>query len=287
VRVLVTGAGGMLARAVVRSFESRGHPVLALSRVQLDVTDRSSVAAVMHEREPDVVVQCAAYTAVDRAESEPEAARAVNAHGAAIVAEACQRTGALFVYPSTDYVFPGARARPYRPDEETGPINAYGQSKLAGEEAARAAGRWLVVRTSWLYGAGGTNFVETMLHLAAEQRPLRVVHDQVGRPTWTGSLADSLYELVERGAEGIFHVTDGGEPTSWFGFASTIFELCGQRVELEAVPSSAFPTPARRPAYSVLDLAAAEATLGRPLPDWRESLARYLAGRSERPNATA
>lgn len=280
-RVLVTGAGGMLAQALVPELERRGHRVVALDRAALDVTDEEAVSARVAAERPDAVVQCAAYTAVDRAEEEEEAAHRVNAAAAGHVARACDRTGACFVYPSSDYVFPGDAARPYRPDDPTGPLNAYGRSKLAGETAARGAERALVVRTSWLYGQGGPNFVDTISHLARERDVLRVVDDQLGRPTWTGSLARTISELMEARAEGIFHAADAGEPVTWYGFAREILTRREIDARVEPVPSSAFPRPAPRPRYSVLDCSKTEAVLGRPLPRWPDALDLYLRGREE------
>lgn len=281
-RVLVTGAGGMLARALVPELARRGHRVVALDRAALDVTDEGAVSARVAAERPDAVVQCAAYTAVDRAEEEEEAAHRVNAAAAGHVARACDRAGACFVYPSSDYVFPGDAARPYRPDDPTGPLNAYGRSKLAGEAAARQAERALVVRTSWLYGEGGPNFVDTISHLGRERDVLRVVDDQLGRPTWTGSLARTISELMEARAEGIFHAADAGDPVTWYGFAREILARREIGARIEPVPSSAFPRPAPRPRYSVLDCSMTEAVLGHPLPRWPDALDRYLGGRDER-----
>ncbi|HET8655028.1 MAG TPA: dTDP-4-dehydrorhamnose reductase [Longimicrobiaceae bacterium] len=275
-RIVVTGAGGMLAADLTPELERRGHEVRALTRAEMDVTDAAAARRVLVDSRPDAVIQCAAYTAVDDAEADEAGAFRVNADATRNVASACHEIGALFVYPSTDYVFAGGAGRPYRPEDTTAPLNAYGRSKRAGEEAARAARRALVVRTSWLYGAGGRNFVDMMLQLARERDRIEVVDDQVGRPTWTGSLARALAELTERGAEGVLHVTDAGEPVSWCGFAREILAGAFATVDVVAVPSSRFPRPAARPRYSVLDCSTAERVLGRALPPWRESLARYL-----------
>lgn len=266
----------MLAHALVPALRGRGHEVVALGRAALDVTDEAAVHARIAAERPDVVVQCAAYTAVDAAEADEAGAFRVNADATRYVAAACQRMGARLVYPSTDYVFPGDAARPYRPADPTGPINAYGRSKRAGEEAALRADGALVVRTSWLYGAGGTNFVDTMRRLARERDRLQVVDDQVGRPTWTGSLARTLAGLIEAGAAGIFHATGGGPYVSWYGFARRILKACSPEVIVEPVNSTAFPRPAPRPAHSGLDCTATERVLGAPMPDWRVALAEFL-----------
>jgi dTDP-4-dehydrorhamnose reductase len=276
VRVLITGAGGMLGQSVVAALRGAGHEAVALDREALDVTDREAVRRVIESERPDAVVQCAAYTAVDAAESEYEQALLVNATATGYVAEACHRVGASFVYPSTDYVFDGTGTRPYRPDDPTRPVNAYGRSKLQGERAAAAAERHLVVRTSWLYGEGGPNFVETMLRLATERERLDVVDDQIGRPTWTRTLADAMVRLLEADAHGVLHVSDGGEATSWYGFAKEILESVGAGAKVHRTRSASFVRPAPRPGYSVLDLEPAERQLSYSLPKWTESLAGYL-----------
>lgn len=277
-RVLVTGGRGMLAQALVPVLRGEGHEVLALDRSELDVTDAAAVRARLGDARPEVVVQCAAYTAVDRAETEPDVAHRVNALGTLHVARECQRLGSLLVYPSTDYVFRGDASRAYTPEDATDPVNVYGRSKREGEEAAAEAGRALVVRTSWLYGAGGVNFVDRIAALAKERESLDVVDDQIGRPTWTVSLSETIGLLLKSEAVGTFHASDGGEPVSWFGFAKEIVSRLALPTLVRPVPSSAFPRPAPRPAFSVLDGRATEAVIGRPLVDWRESLARYLRG---------
>jgi dTDP-4-dehydrorhamnose reductase len=279
-KVLVTGAGGMLAHAMIPELNRRGHRVVPLTRRELDITRVQSVEAVMAAHMPDAVVQCAAFTAVDAAEAEYDRALEVNATGTRYMADACHRIGAQFVYPSTDYVFDGRGTEPYRPGDRTQPVNAYGRTKLEGEKAALLAGNHLVVRTSWLYGDGGANFVATMLRLGEERDRLDVVDDQIGRPTWTRTLAAAVVRLLEQGATGVIHLTDGGEPTSWYEFARAILQSNGAAEKVHATSSAAFPRPATRPAYSVLDLSRAEQLLGSRLPDWRDSLARYLAERS-------
>jgi dTDP-4-dehydrorhamnose reductase len=279
VKVLVTGAAGMLAHALIPAFRETGHLVVPFTRQELDITDREAVERVIARERPDAVVQCAAYTAVDAAEREFDRALEVNATATRHVALACHRIGASFVYPSTDYVFDGKGTQPYRPEDTTHPVNAYGRSKLEGERAAAEAERHLIVRTSWLFGAGGGNFVETMLRLGQERDRLDVVDDQIGRPTWTHTLATAISRLLEVDARGVFHVTDGGEPTSWYGFAKAILGSMGRADRVHPTTSADFVRPAPRPAYSVLDLDRTERVMDRPLPPWEESLSRYLAER--------
>jgi len=266
----------MLARALIPELERRGHEVIGLGRDALDVTDADAVERAVREWVPDVVVQCAAYTRVDDAETDEATAFAVNAEGTRNVARACRAVGARLVYPSTDYVFDGGASSPYRPDHPTAPLNAYGRSKLAGEAAAREAGDWIIARTSWLYGAGGRNFVSTILRRALEGTPLRVVDDQRGTPTWTGTLAVTLAGLLEADVpSGIYHTTGRGE-TTWYGFAREALRLAGIDADIVPVPTEAFPTPARRPRYSVLDCSSTEEVVG-PLPHWHDALGAAIA----------
>ena len=274
----MTGAGGMLARAVMEVGREWGDEVVALDRAGLDVTDPEAALARVGEIRPDAVIQCAAYTAVDQAEAEPDAAQRVNAAGALNVARACQKTGALFVYPSTDYVFGGGAGRPYRPDDPTDPINAYGRSKLEGERAAMEAGRYLVVRTSWLYGTGGKHFVDTIARIADERDVLDVIDDQIGRPTWTHSLAATIRKLLNADVIGTFHASDSGPPVSWAAFAEEIIARTSAHARVRRVSSSSMSRPARRPSYSVFDLSETERVIGEPLPAWKDSLDRYLSG---------
>ena len=275
-KVLVTGGHGMLARALSLDLMARRWEVAAPGRAELDVTDHAAVRHWVQRERPDAVVQCAAYAAVDAAEEDEAGAWLLNASATALVAEACQETGALLVYPSTDYVFSGEARVPYVPAHPRKPLSAYGRSKAAGEEAALGAGRGLVVRTSWLYGPGGKHFVGTMLRLAEAGSTLRVVDDQTGRPTSTTSLASVIGDLVARGAEGIFHATDSGTPVSWFNFAREILRVRGLPSPIEPIATVQLPGRAARPPYSVLDCTATEAFIGRAIPDWKTSLQAYL-----------
>jgi dTDP-4-dehydrorhamnose reductase len=265
----------MLARALLHELVSRGHEAVGLSRDALDVTSVDAVSAAIERARPDAVVQCAAYTKVDHAESHEALAFAVNAEATANVAHACRTLGARLLYPSTDYVFDGSAVVPYPPDAPVAPINAYGRSKLAGEVAAREAGDALIVRTSWLYGPGGRNFVDTILARARAGAPLRVVNDQRGAPTATPDLARMMVLLLERDAPaGTYHATNAGE-TTWHGLACAALEIAGVEAQIEPCGSGEFITAARRPIYSVLDCAGTYDVTG-PAPHWREALERVL-----------
>ena len=288
-RWLVTGAAGMLGRDLTALLGKRGEEYHALVRDDLDITDAAATAAAVAAVKPDVVVNCAAWTAVDAAEDHEPQALAVNGLGAANLAAACAATGALLVHPSTDYVFDGRARRPYAEDAPTAPAGAYGRTKLAGEQAVLAAlpDASYVVRTAWLYGAHGKNFVKTMLRLAASGTAPRVVADQHGQPTWTADVAAQVCALIAASAEpGIYHATSSGE-TTWFGFAQEIFaryaasadqdqDRDAEREQLTPSPitTAQYPTPAQRPAYSVLGHQAWSAAGLNPIGDWRDALDR-------------
>lgn len=270
----------MLAQAVVRLATRRGDTVAAFARVQLDVSDPEAVLQCVGGERPDAVIHCAAYTAVDKAEAEPELALQINAEGARHVARACQKFGCSLVYPSTDYVFDGRSDRPYRVSDPTNPLSVYGRTKRLGEIAAAETDRALVVRTSWLYGEGGPNFVDTISRLARERDVLDVVADQIGRPTSTETLAETIGKLLNAGAVGTFHVSEAGLPVSWAGYAEEVVGMSGLRAAVHPIASAELNRPAPRPSYSVLDLTETEQVVG-ALPDWRASLARYLSRRME------
>jgi dTDP-4-dehydrorhamnose reductase len=280
-RLLVTGGAGMLGQAVATAATRLGHDVVALSRAELDVTDTDHVRRVVAAAEPRAVVNCAAWTDVDGAETAEAAATAVNGEGAGIVARAAAEVGARIVQVSTDYVFDGERAHaargsgePWIESDAVNPIGAYGRSKLAGEEAVAAAtGEHAIVRTAWLFGTGGRNFVDTMLALGHERDEVSVVTDQVGSPTWTVHLAEALVELAERrGDVGILHAAGGGA-CSWYELAVEVFDRAGVRCRVLPTTSDRFPRPARRPAYSVLGTERDDAPV---LPPWQEGVAAYL-----------
>jgi len=276
-KLLVTGAGGMLGGAVVGAAVRLGHDVCALSRGDLDITDAQAVRQALLGQRPQAVVNCAAYTDVDGAESNRASADAVNGAGAGNVAAAAAEIGASIVQVSTDYVFDGSKREPWLESDGVAPLGAYGASKLAGERAVAAANpAHAIVRTAWLFGAGGRNFVDTMLTLGAERDELSVVTDQVGCPTWTGHLAGALVELAERPSQtGIHHIAAAGS-CSWNELAIEVFERAGINCRVLATTSDAFPRPARRPAYSVL---ASERAQPLVLPPWQDGVAQYLMTR--------
>jgi dTDP-4-dehydrorhamnose reductase len=263
----------MLGRDVCAAAERAGHEVVALARADLDVTDAAAVRRTFEAERPDVAVNCAAYTNVDAAEDDERTATLVNGDAAGNVAAAAP----VVVHVSTDYVFDGTKREPYVESDATAPIGAYGRSKLAGERAVTEANdRHIIVRSSWLFGAAGKNFVDTMLTVGAERDRLKVVHDQVGCPTYTGHLAEALVALAASEAYGIHHVAGAGQ-CSWFEFACQIFERAGMDTAVDSCTTEEFPRPAPRPAYSVLR---SERGLTPRLPDWREGLAAYLAERA-------
>jgi len=275
--IVITGAGGMLGTELVRACERYGRPVEPFDSAEaFDITDAAAVVERLHGLAPRVVINAAAYTDVDGAETETAAADAVNRAGPANLARACAANGALLVHYSTDYVFNGRGDRPYPPDAPTDPVNAYGRTKLDGEQAIRRSGAAdLILRTSWLYASHHKNFVRTIHRLASEGDELQVVDDQRGRPTNAADLAEATLKLIDVGARGTLHVTNDGECT-WCDLAREIVALAGLDCDVQPCDSSAFPRPAARPAYSVLDLAATTNLIG-PTRHWREALAECIA----------
>jgi len=278
-RSLITGAAGMLGRQVAEICRRRQDEVCALTRRDLDIASQAAVEKAVQGFRPQVVYNCAAYTNVDGAEEEQEKAFAVNGLGPRFLAAACRRHGAVLVHVSTDYVFNGEREKPYGVYDPTGPINVYGASKRFGEEAVREAGeRFFIARTSWLYGPGGKNFVDTIAGLAVERECLRVVDDQHGAPTCTADLARTLVDLALTGCYGTYHITNSGA-TTWFGLAQKIVSVLGLKARVEPCATGEFPRPARRPRFSTLDPFPLKETLGVLLPSWEDALDRYLAGK--------
>jgi dTDP-4-dehydrorhamnose reductase len=280
-RWLVTGAGGMLGTDLVATVASRGEPVTGMDRAGLDVTDAAAVTDAIARGRPDVVVNCAAWTAVDDAEAAEELALAVNGPGVANLAAACARSAARLVQVSTDYVFAGDAGRPYAEDDVPAPRTAYGRTKLAGERAVlgQLPGSGYVVRTAWLYGAHGPNFVRTMIKLEDQRPTVDVVDDQHGQPTWTVDVARQIIALVHSTAgPGIYHATSSGQ-TTWFGLAREIFALLGaDPARVRPIPSGALPRPAPRPARSVLGHDAWTRPGIPPIGEWRAALHRAFPG---------
>lgn len=277
-KVLVTGAGGILGQALVRCCPSDVE-LLPQSRAELDVTRRTDVLEALAALKPEAVIHGGAMTKVDACEEEQDHAYRVNWLGTRNIAEACAAVGSTPVVLSTDYVFDGQKSAPYREYDTTGPASVYGRSKWLGEEATRnLCPRSFVVRTQWVFGEGGPNFVDTMRRLATEHAVLKVVDDQHGCPTYTGDLAAALFRLLrEDPGPGTYHLSAQGA-TTWCGFAREIFRQLGLDTTVEACTTAEFPRPAPRPAYGVLDNYHARLTFGDPMPPWEEGLRRYLTG---------
>ena len=295
-RILVTGKNGQVGSELLRSLAGAGQ-VTAVGRDEMDLSDRDSIRRTVRQIGPDLIVNAAAYTAVDQAESEPELALAVNGIAPGILAEEAKRAGAALIHYSTDYVFDGAKAAPYTEDDEPRPINAYGRTKLAGERAIQAVGvPHLILRASWVYGARGKNFLLTILRLAKERETLSIVDDQVGAPTWSRAIAEATGGILEHlgygkpafrdacaGQRGIYNLTAAGQ-TSWHGFAAAILahaasarpgesEFALARVPvLKVITTEQYPTPAQRPRNSVLSNAKVQSAFGLVMPDWKFSL---------------
>jgi len=302
-QIALIGAKGMLARKVAEQ-ASRKYTVIPLDLPEFDMTDRTRVLERISSLRPEVIINCAAFTQVDRCETEEVLANKVNGEAVGFLAEAAKAVDATLVHVSTDYVFSGEQSRPYREDDPTGPQSAYGRSKLLGEQALVASGleKYFLVRTSWLYGPGGNNFVETMIRLAKEREELRVVADQIGSPTYTGDLAEAIVRLVTSDALrvtdresllvtrhpslifGLYHFADEGQ-CSWHEFAMAIIDLAREWGEpvvtrrIVPITTADYPLPAQRPAYSTLSNEKYKTVTGARIPDWRESLKNYFSER--------
>jgi dTDP-4-dehydrorhamnose reductase len=279
-KLLITGAAGMLGRDVTRVAEHSGHDVVAFGHEDLDITDVQAVDRALAGERPEAVVNCAAWTDVDGAESDLAGPSRINGDGARNLAAATAAIGAKIVFPSSDYVFDGEKGEPYLESDPVNPISAYGKSKLAGEgETAANNPRHFIIRSSWLFGINGKNFVDTMLNLGRTLDEVVVVKDQVGCPTYTGHLAEGLVRLIEWDDFGIFHMAGEGQ-CSWYEFAAEIFEQASIDCRVLSQTSDMLERPAPRPAFSVLR-SEREPTIH--LPDWREGLAAFLAERAEAP----
>ena len=285
-RILVTGANGILGRAL-RERLTGGDTLYLWGREEADITDEAATRAAARGLDFDTVIHAAAYTNVDGAESEPGRAMEVNRDGTRHVAALARERGAVFLYVSSDYVFDGTKGAPYVEEDAPNPRSVYGASKLAGEEEALASGApCLVVRTSWLFGPGGKNFVDTIAARALQGEPLQVVDDQHGSPTYARDLAHGIELLLRRGALGIVHATNTGE-TTWHGLAVEIARTLGASIPIAAVSTAQVARPAPRPAYSVLSGARFRALAGAPLPSWQDAVHRHLADRPFRQGEAA
>lgn len=275
-KVLVTGAKGQLGQDVVLELSRKNHEVFGMDRGQLDITDEQRVQAVISDIQPDVILHCAAYTNVDAAEENEDTAYLINALGTKYLAQAAKQAGAKMLYVSTDYVFDGTASEPYKTNEVTKPLGAYGRTKLAGEEFLKETlEQFFIVRTAWVFGVHGNNFVKTMLRLGEERGEVGVVHDQVGSPTYTVDLAKFMIELMETNKYGIYHATNDGI-CSWYEFAVEIFRQAGLKVKVNPLTTEQFPRPAARPKYSVLSKKKIKDAGLSPIRDWKEALAAYL-----------
>jgi dTDP-4-dehydrorhamnose reductase len=281
VRWLITGGSGMVATDLRDELQSRDLDVVSVTRNDLDVTDHEAISALVRKTRPSVIVNCAAYTRVDDAEANEPVATAINGSGVEFLADAANRVDALLVQISSDFVFDGKKSAPYEVNDATAPLSAYGRSKLVGEHAARSARNHLILRTAWLFGVHGHNFVESIRNQVKKAtNPLRVVNDQRGRPTYTPHLAHAIIRLAQNErARGIVHYADDDECT-WFDFARAIVEELGAATDVIPVTTSEFPRPAVRPAYSVLSTERYERLTGVRPESWRDGLHEYLARRS-------
>lgn len=276
-KYLVTGVTGQLGHDVVKELTRRGLTFIAPTREDMPLEDDGQIEATLRAAAPDVVIHCAAYTAVDKAEEEPEKAWRVNAEATATIARVCREIGAALVYISTDYVFPGEGEAPYRVKDPKGPKNVYGATKLAGEMAVLAGlEKYFIVRISWVFGANGKNFIRTMLRLVEDRQQVNVVADQVGSPTYTADAAPRIIDLAATDHYGIYHLTNEGE-CSWAELAAEVFRQKGLSAEVKPIATADYPVKAKRPLNSRMekgDLAAAGID---PLPEWRDAVRRYLA----------
>ena len=275
-KVLVTGYAGQLGWDTVRLLEARGIDCRGVDMQDFDLTDAQAVMTYIRNYHPTAVVHCAAYTNVDKAESEPEVCARVNGMGTMNVVRAALAVGAKFVFISTDYVFPGTGDQPFKVGDPYGPLNVYGMSKVQGEDAVRSLmTRYFILRTSWVFGKNGRNFVRTMLRLGAEKKEIRVVNDQIGSPTYTRDLARVICDMLPTEKYGIYHVRNEGF-LSWYDFANMIMDKAALPCRVLPVPSSEYPTPAKRPLNSRLDGSALSAAGFEPMPTVENALDRYL-----------
>lgn len=275
-KVVVTGADGQLGQDVIKELAKKNHQIFSANRNALDISNELAVKKYIEDKKPDVILHCAAYTNVDKAEEDRETAYNVNALGTKYLAQAAQAVGSKMVYVSTDYVFDGTANEPYEVNHPTKPLGVYGETKLAGEEfVSKHLAEHFIVRTAWVYGTNGNNFVKTMLRLGKELGEIGVVHDQVGSPTYTVDLAEFMVNLMETDKYGIYHATNGGQ-CSWYEFALEIFKQANLDVKVNPLTTEQFPRPAARPNYSVLSKQRIVDEGFEPLRKWQEGLTAYF-----------
>lgn len=284
-KFLVTGVKGQLGFDTVRELEKRGHEAIGVDIEEMDITDEASVKRVIGEAKPDVVIHCAAWTAVDAAEDEENIPKvmAINVKGTEYIAKVCRELNCKMIYISTDYVFDGQGERPWKPEDETAPLNVYGQSKYEGELAVQSLlEKYYIVRIAWVFGTNGKNFIKTMLHLGKSHDRLTVVDDQIGTPTYTFDLARLLVDMAETDKYGVYHVTNEGGYISWYDFTVEIMKQAGKindaynHVEVVPVGSDQYPAKAKRPSNSRMDKSKLVKNGFEPLPDWKDAVARYI-----------
>lgn len=276
-KVLVTGVKGQLGYDVARELQKRGHEAVGVDIDEMDITDAEAVERVMTEVQPDAVIHCSAYTAVDRAEEDIEICRRVNVDGTENIAKICKKLDCKMLYLSTDYIFSGDGERPWEPDDEASPLNAYGQSKYDGELALKKyVEKYFIVRISWVFGINGNNFIKTMLRLGRENGAVKVVDDQIGSPTYTYDLARLLVDMIESDRYGAYHATNEGI-CSWYEFAKEIFRAAGMdNVSVTPVKSGEFPVKAKRPKNSRMSKEKLVTNGFSLLPAWQDAVARYI-----------
>ncbi len=276
-KVLVTGSNGQLGYDVIKELNKRSYEAVGVDIAEMDITDAASVISVFEKERPDAVVHCAAWTAVDLAESNEEKCRAVNATGTQNIVNACIKCGAKLIYPSTDYVFSGEGETPWKPYDERSPLNVYGMTKYEGELAVEKYDKAFIIRIAWVFGKNGKNFVKTVLNLAKTRNELNFVADQIGTPTYTYDLSRLIVDMLETEKYGTYHITNEGGYISWYDFVLEILKqanICG--VKVNPVSSDEFKTAAKRPHNSRLDKSALRENGFVPLPDWKDALHRYL-----------
>ncbi len=276
-KVLVTGVKGQLGYDVVRELEKRGHTAVGVDIDEMDITDAAAVERVLTETQPEAVIHCSAFTAVDRAEDETEICRRVNVEGTENIAKTCKKLDCKMLYLSTDYIFSGDGERPWEPDDEASPLNAYGQSKYDGELALKKyVEKYFIVRISWVFGINGNNFIKTMLRLGRENGAVKVVDDQIGSPTYTYDLSRLLVDMIESDRYGAYHATNEGI-CSWYEFAKEIFRAAGMNdVSVTPVKSGEFPVKAKRPKNSRMSKEKLVANGFTLLPAWQDAVVRYM-----------